>query len=133
MVNGCQPPGRNATHAFRQRLVAVVGHPIWGVRWRLAGEHPVRDRRQRIDVGRRSLRSLARVLLVRRISGRQHLCVSPLLRRHARGAEVDQHRLAVRRANHDVRRLDVPVQVVMVMHVRQAVEQPVEPRLPLIF
>ena len=49
------------------------------------------------------------------------------LRRHAGGAEVDQHRLVVRRANHDVGRLDVLVRVVVVVHVGQAVQQPVQP------
>ena len=73
------PPRGSANHAFRQRLVAVAEHPIRCVRRRFTGEHAAGHCRQRIDVGRRSLRALARVLLERReVGGQGHIVERPV-------------------------------------------------------
>ena len=108
-VNRREPPKIRPRDPLRKRLVPVVHGTYRRFRRPLAGQRAVRDRRQRVDVGGRPLRALGPVLLDGRIPRRQHLGVRPVARRRARGPEVDEHRLAVRRANHDVRGGNVAV------------------------
>ena len=132
VVKGREPGGFCVGNPPLERLISIVEGAVGRTKGERAGECPVRHRRQRVDVRRRSLYSLARVLLDRRISRRQHLRVLPLPCRHACRTEVDQYRFAVGRSNHDVGRLDVAVQIAVLVHVRQPVQQRVQPPPPFV-
>jgi hypothetical protein len=108
---------------LRQRLVLVVEHAVEGAGRRCAGDGVIERGRQAVDVGPRSL------------LGRRHLLAGGIARREdcrhrrgaaghrrARGAEVDQRRLACR-VEQDVGGLDVAMQEAGVVDLLQAVEQ----------
>ena len=96
----CRPAGRGAKPGrrdLRQRLVGVVEHAVEGAGRRLAGDRVIERGREAVDVGPRPLLGRGHLLgrgIARREDRRQRRAAAG--HRRARGAEVDQRRIAVR-------------------------------------
>src|SRR5437773_357702 len=95
---------------YEEVLELVDLHARRGIGRIAAGDRVVEDAAQRVQIGPGALLDARRVLLERRIAGSHHRRegLRAAAQRVARGAEIDQHRIAAL-AHEDVLRLDVAV------------------------
>ncbi len=132
LVHCRQPRAVGSRNRFGEWPAVVAQGAVGCAREWLSSQDAVRDGRQGVDVARGALAAAARVLLNRRVAGGEDLrvCAVPLL--GAGGTEVDQDGFAGRGSDHDVRGLDVAVQVAVRVHVLQPIEECVQPGPPFL-